>query len=149
MIYLLSDYWFKKPEYHITANVLNNLPQFCLHILTIHFPAILTYTLQSISQICKLLGLLKTIRLRPHQNIPLEDSGTWPICKFIIVLILFSYLHWYQIDSDATTSVCTPYRSLANNNIKALPRDLFSDLDSLIELWAYNLCWISFFFFVV
>lgn len=25
-------------------------------------------------------------------------------------------------------------RSLANNKIKALPRDLFSDLDSLIEL---------------
>lgn len=31
-------------------------------------------------------------------------------------------------------SVLFVFRSLANNNIKFLPRELFSDLDSLIEL---------------
>lgn len=37
----------------------------------------------------------------------------------------------YILRNDFIASV---FRSLANNNIKALPRDLFLDLDSLIEL---------------
>ena len=44
-------------------------------------------------------------------------------------------------------STCFCFRSLANNKMKVLPRNLFFDLDSLLELWVSNCnksCWEEF-----
>lgn len=37
-------------------------------------------------------------------------------------------------------SLCFWFSSLANNKIRFLPRDLFFDLDSLLEMWVSSCC---------
>lgn len=58
----------------------------------------------------------------------LENLALWP-----------SVFPWWLIDRNICRTNLTmlfSLRSLANNKLKALPRDSFIDLDSLIELWV-------------
>lgn len=41
-------------------------------------------------------------------------------------------------NSRVLLSLCIYFSSLANNKMRFLPRDLFSELDSLLELWVSN-----------
>lgn len=70
-----------------------------------------------------------------------ENLALWP-----------SVFPWWLIDRNIcwmNLTMLFSLRSLANNKLKALPRDSFIDLDSLIELWVvmhvHSMCCDSFF----
>lgn len=76
---------------------------------------------------------------RESQNPPVTRlTGFWPWCRCLDLFIpgvwscfIFSSTHFIPFSFSPDV-----FRSLANNNLKSLPKGLFSDLNSLIELWV-------------